>query len=119
MPIDGFVPLSSGESISSTEPSPMPVVFSVRETRIESARRSSSGTISCSHIRVISCGGPGITAITLPSRSTHQPGAVPRGLGMARAEGMSIACLRLRSGIAAAPRLAKNERTTRSCSSSM
>ena len=48
--------------------------------------------------------------------STHQPGAVPRGLGMAVAEGMSIVCLTLRSA-KATPRAAKKAR--RRCSASV
>jgi hypothetical protein len=63
MPTEGLLPLSSGESISSTIDSPRPTVFSVRETSTDSASASSSGATWCSHMRVISAGGPGITTM--------------------------------------------------------
>ena len=50
-------------------------------------------------MRCISDGGPGMTTMILPSRSTHHPGAVPLGLGMDRADGMRVACLMLEAGI--------------------
>ena len=101
MPMLGLADLSCALTISSTVPSPMPAVLSVRVIRMEPGwRRRSSGATSFSHMRVISVGGPGIATMILPSRSTHHPGAVPRGLGMARAEGMTQHCLTLRSGIA-------------------
>ena len=37
--------------------------------------------------------------MTRPSRSTHQPGAVPRGFAIARLLGMSHACFTFDSGI--------------------
>src|SRR3972149_6242091 len=56
------------------------------------------GAPHASQIRSSSGGGPGMATMMPPSFSTHQPGAVPRGLGIGRAEGISIACLTLRSG---------------------
>jgi len=42
---------------------------------------------------------PGIATMTESFRWTHQPGAVPRGLRSACADGMSLACLTFRSGM--------------------
>ena len=50
-------------------------------------------------MRYISRGTPGMATIMCPSFSTHQPGAVPRGLRNTCAEGIKVACLILRSGI--------------------
>ncbi len=58
-----------------------------------------------------------MAAMMRPPFSTHQPGAVPRGLGMAWAEGMSMACLTLRSG-KLKPREAKKSRRRCSVSTS-
>ena len=94
----------------------MPIVLRVRETitsPVPSCARR--GATSTSHIRSSSGGGPGMATMMRPSFSTHQPGAVPRGLGMACAEGMSIACLTLRSG-KVKPRAAKKERSRSSIS---
>ncbi len=60
---------------------------------------ASSGRACSNHIGRISRGGPGSRTTTRPSgRPTHQPGAVPFGLGSGRALGISQACLRLISG---------------------
>ena len=75
--------------------------------------RASRGWACSSHILCISCGTPGIDTMTLPSRSTHQPGAVPTGLGRYVPDGMVVACLTLRSGIVR-PRRAKNSRSSAS-----
>ena len=56
-------------------------------------------------MRVISVGGPGIATMILPSRSTHQPGAVPRGFGIARPDGITQHCFTLRLGHLYAARL--------------
>ena len=94
----------------------MPAVLSVRVMRIvPGLRRSSSGATSFSHMRVISVGGPGIAMMILPSRSTHQPGAVPRGFGIGAPDGITQHCFTLRSGIAQ-PRLSKNPRRLASSS---
>ena len=50
----------------------------------------SLGITSFCHIGSISRGGPGITAITLSFFSTHQPGAVPFGLGKDRQMGYAL-----------------------------
>ena len=85
----------------------MPVDLSVRViSTVPGWRCSSSGATSSSHMRFISAGGPGMAMMILPSFSTHQPGAVPRGLLIARAEGMSQACFLLRSGMLVWPRRA-------------
>ncbi len=80
---------------------------------------TSVGSTASSHIRVISRGTPGMEMIRVPwppapwaTRTSH-PGAVPCGFGMASAEGMSQACLRLRSGIGA-PRPANQSARSRS-----
>ncbi len=64
-----------------------------------------------------SAGGPGRATTSRPSRRTHQPGAVPRGLGSQVAEGIFMACLRLASGMAQ-PRAAKSSSSQRSTSGS-
>ena len=96
----------------------MPTVFSVRlMITSPSLRAASRGATSLAHMPVISAGGPGI-ATTMPSAfSTHQPGAVPRGLGRIVPEGMIVACLMLRSGISL-PRREKNPRSVASASAS-
>ena len=116
-PIDGLVECKSGVIISSSVPSPMPDVLRVLETRMEEACFSSSGATSFSHIRIISGGGPGITTIILFSRSTHHPGAVPRGFSMARADLINWACFKFRSGIYP-PRASKSVRRAVAWSSS-
>ena len=110
-PMVGLRLFSSGLAISSTVASPMPTVFSVRLTITSpSLRAASRGATSLAHIPVISAGGPGI-ATTMPSAfSTHQPGAVPRGLGRIVPEGMIVACLMLRAGMSL-PRPAKKARS--------
>src|SRR6476620_756035 len=87
----------------------MPIVFIVTELyeRPDSIRPS-RGAAWSAHMRFISLGTPGIEMITLSSVLTNQPGAVPTGLGSASADGISHACLALRSGIAR-PRLWKND----------
>ena len=68
------------------------------------------------HISIISPGGPGMATSMLPLCSTHHPGAVPRGLGIARADGISIACFRFCSGMEM-PRLRKCSLSSLSSSS--
>ena len=93
-----------------------PVVFSVREISTVPALRSArSGPTSLLHIPVISAGGPGIATTIAPSFSTHQPGAVPRGFGIDRPEGTTVACFTFCSGICP-PRLSKNARRCASSS---
>ena len=72
---------------------------------IPGLRAFKRGETSYAHMRCISRGGPGIATIIPSSRSTHQPGAVPIGLAIACADGMSVACLTFVSGIGK-PRLA-------------
>ena len=64
----------------------------------------------------ISTGGPGMMTMILPSRSAHQPGAVPLRLGMNSAEGISQACLTLCEGMFC-PRLRKYCRSSWTMSS--
>jgi hypothetical protein len=87
-------------SSSATCDSPIPYVRSVRTTRPSACRPSRRrGRTQSDHITRISRGGPGRRTATRPSgRSTHQPGAVPFGLGMAVADGIRQACFRLTSG---------------------
>ena len=60
-----------------------------------SPRASSRGSTQSRHIGRISRGGPGSATMTRPpGASTHQPGAVPFGLGIGVADGSSQACLR-------------------------
>ena len=60
---------------------------------------SSRGATSSSQIACISAGGPGIDTMMPPSRSVHQPGAVPFRLVMNWAEGINWACFMLREGM--------------------
>ena len=85
-------------------------------TSCPSLSLSCSDTSFC-HMRCISLGGPGMAINSFPCCSTHQPGAVPRGLGMGRAEGMRVACLMLLSGMGK-PRLEKKSLSWRSSSAS-
>ena len=92
--------MMSPPSISAMADSPMPKAFTVRIASGGSAKRASSRGRTCSvHMRRISDGTPGMSAVTTPSRSTHHPGAEPIGLGSGSADAMSIAWRRLVSGI--------------------
>src|SRR4030065_2500416 len=96
----GFVARMKGLARSSTSASVRPKVLSVLETMAALVIFCCSlGTISFVHINFISRGGPGIVIIILLSRSTHQPGAVPRGFWIISAEGITAACLILLGGI--------------------
>ena len=100
----GLAALSRSPHISSTPPSEMPVIFRVREvSRPPPTMSRRRGRTWFSHMWRSSRGGPGIETSILPSFCVHQPGAVPIGLGMAEAEGMSMACLMLFSGMVDAP----------------
>ena len=77
----------------------MPKVLSVRERMTAPLFCSSRGSTCWNHMSWHSTGGPGMRTMVRPSFSTHQPGAVPARLGRAVADGMSVACLRLLSGI--------------------
>src|SRR5258706_381929 len=55
--------------------------------------------------------------ISLPSRSVHQPGAVPMGLASGVTEGSTQACFTLRSGMTM-PRPLKNARSSTSSAGS-
>ena len=82
---------SRSPTISASADSPIPKVFTVRDRQRpqrERARRAEGRTCS-SHMRRISDGTPGISTTTRPSRSTHQPGAEPMGLGSASADGIA------------------------------
>ena len=94
----GLALFSSAPTRSSTVPSLIPAVFRVRLTITASPARSCSrGATASFQSGTSSAGGPGSATSTTPAFSTHQPGAVPRGLGIACAEGIRVACLRLRS----------------------
>src|SRR5512140_3531125 len=99
--------------------SPMPVVRSVTVTAVRPRPRSARrGMTQPVHIGCISRGGPGRATTIRPSgRSTHQPGAVPRSLGIEVAEGISHACLRLALG-KGTPRRSKSARSHASRSAS-
>ncbi len=73
-------------------------------------RGASRGATSCSHMRCISCGTPGMATMMRPSRSAHQPGAVPTGLASVVTEGSTHACFVLLAGITT-PRLANQARS--------
>ena len=91
---------SRSPSISATCDSPIPWRRSVRTTRSAPTPRSARRGSTCSaHMGRISRGGPGSVTITRPSgRSTHQPGAVPLGLGSEVADGMTHACFTFTDG---------------------
>ena len=94
----GFVPRSRSSPIrSAAADSPIPLSRSVTvAVSLPSPRSRSRGTTQPDHIGRISRGGPGRATMSLPSgRSTHQPGAVPCSFGIAVAERISHACLRL------------------------
>ena len=97
----GLVPWINPSSRSSTADSPKPETRRIRVKIKPPVYGFSLGIASCSHIRYISLGTPGMATMICLSFSTHQPGAVPRGLGRASAEGINVACLTLRSGILA------------------
>ena len=91
-------------------------MFRVMVTSSVTSRRRQGSTSSC-QMACISPGGPGRQMTILPSRSAHQPGAVPCRLRMNRAEGIRSACLMLVEGITD-PRLWKYSSsafTTSSC----
>src|SRR4030042_2183467 len=96
----GFGEGRNGLALSSTSASVRPKVFSVLE--IITAPDDfccNLGIISFVHINSISRGGPGMVIIIRLSRSTHQPGAVPLGLGIISADGITLACFMLVGGI--------------------
>src|SRR4030043_1107616 len=100
VPQVGFVAERNGLARSSTSASVRPKVLSVLETMTAVVIFCCSlGIISFVHINFISRGGPGIVIIIRLSRSTHQPGAVPRGFWIIFAEGTTAACLILLGGI--------------------
>jgi hypothetical protein len=98
----------------------MPWVRSVRTRRPSPRPRSRSrGRTQSRHIGRSSRGGPGRRTTTRPSgRSTHHPGAVPFGFGIAVADGMSQACFRFIAG-SAIPRRSKRERSHASWTASI
>ena len=88
--------MSSAPSRSAIADSPMPKALTERTASGGSPNRAASRGRTCSlHMRRISEGTPGMSATIAPSRSTHQPGAEPIGLGSVSADGTSIACRRL------------------------
>ena len=121
----GFVDLRSGATISSMVLSPTPMVLRTRETRTPWPASFDELRLDLVLPHALHLGGRaghGDDVLRVAGTSveivfsTHQPGAVPRGLGMAVAEGMSIVCLRLRSA-KATPRAVKKAR--RRCSASV
>src|SRR4030042_797123 len=111
MPSVGLSIWKKGVTISFTVASDMPNIFRVRvRLTLPGNLARKPGLISLRHIGSISRGGPGINIMILPSFSAHQPGAVPLGLGIDLAEGISIACLMLLAGLCLRPDLAKQPR---------
>jgi len=95
----GFSLLIRDWTSSATFDSPIPTVLRVRVTSTPPPPMSRRGAACSSHIFFISCGTPGMQMILLPLCSTHQPGAVPIGLSIAVADGISVACLMFMAGI--------------------
>ena len=93
----GLKDITTGDTLSDSD-KPI-VLYDLVITTSLSSMEMSLGLISFSHIGYSSRGGPGKAMANLLFFSTHHPGAVPFGLLIAVAEGISQDCLIFVSGM--------------------